>query len=341
MAPEYPTPTVEEHEPAPLDDTVQDEPTTEDEEAAVPPVRAEAPAAKAAPSPPIEQEQAGRTKPRERDRAESPRGAAPSAESADAQATVSRKTRSGAIWQEEAPSVREGLRVGPSTPLPAAERTAVAPPPRAAPGAADGIRKREERQLEQRAPVDALRIERARPLRATAESKAKATHQSDLQEVDAVDAAPNGEAMRQKADRERSTMAVPAAPVGAAEAPRRENSRKVLDDGRLSFIVTGVNEERVRAILTTEREPVERKRDRSVPAMPARRATLRGSVAVAQPVVTHLADGRVSILATVQSADLPAILTALGKEGTVRPSRGQLMRGRDDGMVLLEFVLTP
>jgi len=78
-----------------------------------------------------------------------------------------------------------------------------------------------------------------------------------------------------------------------------------------------------------------------VRGMSTARATLRRSDASAQPVVTRLADGRVSILMTIPSADLPAIITALGREGTVRPSRGQVMPGRDDGTVLLELVLAP
>jgi len=345
MTPEHPTPTVEEHRPAVADDTVQDEPTREHEEAAPSPEVAEAPAAEAAPSPLMEQEQAGRTQPRVRDRAESARGPAPPAEYVDAQATLPRKRPAGAIWRQEAPSVPEGLRVGPSTPLPVADRAPVAPAVEVATAARDNVSEREVRQRPEGAPVDGIEIERAAiPQRKMEEAKTKAALASELQRTVGKDVLLKRTVVSREAGRARPSVAAPGAPAEAEGATSRRYLRGKRDDERLSFTVTGVGEKQVLAILAAGRQGDEKKRVKevgAVRAMSAQRAELTVSDATMHPVVTHLADGRISILTTVRSTDLPGILAALGKEGTVRPARTQLMQGRDDGLVLLELVLVP
>ena len=311
------------------------------EAAASPVMRDEAPVAEAATGPlPAEQPISREPEQRTRDRAESAGDVLPAM---DVGAAVRRKPRSDSIWQAEAPPVPEGLRVGPSTPLPAVERPRVAPAARPVVAARDGMPEREERPLAKRTFADAMRAERTPSPRAAAGGEAKAARQVGLLSADAAGAVPDVEAAGREDDRERSAIDMASAPPAMRETSSREDARKAHDDGRLAFVVTGVGEERVRAILAEKGVGGrgDRKGDAGVRGMSTARATLRRSDASAQPVVTRLADGRVSILMTIPSADLPAIITALGREGTVRPSRGQVMPGRDDGTVLLELVLAP
>lgn len=303
-----------------------------------------APAAQAqpavpAPPPPPETQQPVEMVQRERERPEPADDGAPSPNARHAMAP---KRRSDAIWQADEPSVRKGLRVGPSTPLPAAKPAPVARPAPVVAAADQDLRAMADNPREERESADAIRVERAAALaEGMADGKAKAARLHAPRHAVAADAVPQGMAVSRMPVRQRSSAAAPATLSGAMPATGRADLRAKSESGRLLFTVTGVDEKRALALLAAGTGTNEKKRDRGTPALLDRDAQNADAPPVRQPSVTRLANGRISIVASVQSSDLPGILSALGKEGAVRAAQGQSKPGELDGPVLLELLLIP
>ncbi len=256
---------------------------------------------------------------------------------------VSRKKRSDAIWRQETPVVREGLQVGSSTPLSAAESAPAAPRPEFAAAARDGVPSIAAPQPKERASADALLSERV-VLRQEEmeEGKAKVATLRPRLEGFAGEDSPR---RRVTASREVAFEAAPAAALAEGArgkgAPVTEELLEKTGDGRLSFTVAGIDEKRVLALLAAVPKPDEQRSNRDMKTMSSGRADVKTEEDTTSPAVTHLADGRTSIVVAVPFAELTRILAALGKEGAVRPSRGQVMHDRSAGTVVVELVLVP
>jgi len=290
------------------------------------------------PAPPAleEERQSGGFLPRKRARSAPSDADIPAPESLEREAP---KKRSDAIWQEEAPAVREGLRVGDATPLPAAESVRAAPRPTVVPPAAGAMRERGAREEMERGAIDAIpgvRVPAAGE--GTAEHKAKAAPRRELEaEVDADNETEQAAFARTNGRYRMGTA--PAAAADGVGLSERKDLRGGRQNAALSFTVTGIGEERALALLIAS--PREKKRDNGEALKAARSLRDEDSDSESQPVVTRLADGRISIVAMVQSADLPGLLAALGREGTVQQTTRQDQPSKGGGVVRVEFVLVP
>jgi hypothetical protein len=225
------------------------------------------------------------------------------------------------------------------------------PRPRAARAARGEVPERVDRQRADHVPVGMMQADAPppRPMELAA-GKVDAPPTVDDEVVVARDTVVRDDAFARKQFRAPMAAAAPPVPAVALSSAGREDLREKSKDAGLAFTVTGIGEKRVLALLTAEeashKASGDVKRDGNAPDVRARRmrSIERDAVprsVVPQPVVKRLADGRVSILATIRADDLPRILAALGKEGSVEPAgkRGEAAPG--NGPVLIELLLTP